>query len=280
MLMFDDYLRRWHLARDGPPIHTRSSDLLPVRRDHMRAMLKIAREPEEQRGPIALAWWDGIGAARVFERDPFGVLMERAIGSRSLSAIAAGGGDDEATRIICATAAQLHAPRTKPLPLELVSLETWFVALWPLAAHGKTRHQDLLRQSAAAARLLLDTPQEEIVLHGDLHHGNVLDFGAKRGWLAIDPKGLYGERAFDFANILCNPEPEEGKEPLALKPGRFARQIDVIIDCTGLDRSRLLRWVQAYGGLSAAWYLNDGDDAEAEWPLAIARLAADELGKA
>ncbi|MDY0884829.1 aminoglycoside phosphotransferase family protein [Dongia soli] len=275
--MFDDYLRRWHLARDGSPIHTHSSDLLPVRRDHMPAMLKIARESEEQRGPIALEWWDGLGAARVFERDAHAVLMERAIGSRSLPAIAYGGGDDEATRILCATAALLHAPRTKPPPLELVSLETWFVALWPLAAHGRTPYQSLLRQSAAAARLLLDTPQEEIVLHGDLHHGNVLDFGTARGWLAIDPKGLYGERGFDFANILCNPEPEDDKEPVALRPGRFARQIDIILDLTGLDRARLLRWVQAYGGLSAAWYLNDGDDEEAQWPLAIARLAADEL---
>jgi aminoglycoside/hydroxyurea antibiotic resistance kinase len=42
------------------------------------------------------------------------------------------------------------------------------------------------------------------VLHGDLHHGNVLDFGL-RGWLAIDPKGLLGERGFDFANIFTNP---------------------------------------------------------------------------
>lgn len=44
-----------------------------------------------------------------------------------------------------------------------------------------------------------------MVLHGDVHHGNVLNFGA-RGWLAIDPRGLVGERAFDHANLLCNPD--------------------------------------------------------------------------
>lgn len=43
------------------------------------------------------------------------------------------------------------------------------------------------------------------VLHGDLHHGNVLDFGPL-GWLAIDPKGLHGESGFDYANILSNPD--------------------------------------------------------------------------
>jgi streptomycin 6-kinase len=40
---------------------------------------------------------------------------------------------------------------------------------------------------------LLTTQREKVVLHGDMHHGNVLNFGS-RGWLAIDPKGLIGER--------------------------------------------------------------------------------------
>jgi streptomycin 6-kinase len=42
------------------------------------------------------------------------------------------------------------------------------------------------------------------VLHGDIHHDNVLDFGA-RGRLAIDPKGLLGERGFEFAIFLPTP---------------------------------------------------------------------------
>ena len=42
--MFDDYLARWHLTPDGTPIITHSSRLLPVRRDGVPAMLKIALE--------------------------------------------------------------------------------------------------------------------------------------------------------------------------------------------------------------------------------------------
>jgi streptomycin 6-kinase len=40
-----------------------------------------------------------------------------------------------------------------------------------------------------------------------------------RGWLAIDPKGLCGERGFDFVNIFCNPD-----FALATAPGRLVRQ--------------------------------------------------------
>lgn len=47
-------------------------------------------------------------------------------------------------------------------------------------------------------------PHDVVVLHGDIHHGNVLD-GGERGWRAIDPKGLLGERTFDFVNILLAP---------------------------------------------------------------------------
>lgn len=49
--MFDRFLERWNLAGDGAPIVTHSSDLLPVRRDGVPAMLKIAHEDEERRGP-------------------------------------------------------------------------------------------------------------------------------------------------------------------------------------------------------------------------------------
>nr|WP_274378954.1 aminoglycoside phosphotransferase family protein [Deinococcus cavernae] len=54
------------------------------------------------------------------------------------------------------------------------------------------------------AQELLNDPQDTTALHGDLHHGNVLHSPA-RGWLLIDPKGLVGERGFDYANIFYNP---------------------------------------------------------------------------
>jgi streptomycin 6-kinase len=68
-----------------------------------------------------------------------------------------------------------------------------------------------------------------VPLHGDIQHGNILDFGS-RGWLAIDPKGLIGERSFDYANLFCNPE-----AAVALAPRRLARQVDVVAEAAGLS---------------------------------------------
>lgn len=262
--MFDEYLKRWNLAPDGEVIVTHCSHLLPVRRGDVPAMLKIAHQDEERRGPNLMIWWDGDGAARVLEHEGDTVLLERAMGRRSLVEMARTGKDDDASHIICDVAARLHAPRGHQLP-DLIPLERWFVELWP----GASKHGGILRRAAAVARELLDEPREIGVLHGDLHHGNVLDFGP-HGWLAIDPKRLLGERGFDFANIFRNPDLE-----IAKAPGRLARQATVIAAAARLDRARLLRWVLAYAGLSAAWTLDDGDDATLD--LTVAEIAAAEL---
>ncbi|MFN8663698.1 MAG: aminoglycoside phosphotransferase family protein [Thermomicrobiales bacterium] len=244
---------------DGAPFSTHTSVLLPTAADQP-AMLKVATVPEEEQ-----ARHPGLVGRRA-RHGPLkeALLMERATGSRSLAQMAATGEDDDATRILCAIAARLHRPRAHP-PRSAVPLETWFAALAPAAE----REGGILGRSRAAATHLLATPREVTVLHGDLHHGNVLDFGS-RGWLAIDPKGLYGERGFDFANIFCNPD-----DAIATAPRRLSRQADIVAEATGIDRARLLQWVLAYAGLSASWTMEDGEDPART--LAVADIAAQEL---
>jgi streptomycin 6-kinase len=262
--MFTSYLDRWGLTPDGEPIFTHSSSLLPVRQGSIPAMLKIAQSEEELAGGILMSWWNGEGAARVFARDGTAILLERAEGCRSLAQLAQQGRDDEASRIICDVVAKLHLSRAEP-PEKLVPLHLWFRELEPVAV----RHGGIFAKAAAVARDLLAAPQGVVVLHGDIHHGNILDFGA-RGWLAIDPKGLIGERGFDFANIFCNPDHE-----VATATGRLARQAKIIADASGQQHARLLQWVLAYAGLSAAWSINEGGSPELA--LDIAAEAAAEL---
>lgn len=270
--MFEPYLTRWNLAPDGAPITTPAANLLPVLKDDEPAMLKLSHEADERLGGVLMEWWGGDGAARVFARDGDALLMERATGPASLSDMARSGQDDAACRILCTAAARLHAPRSRPLPA-LTPLADWFRELWPAA----DRHGGILARSAQTARVLLAEPREVGVLHGDLHHDNVLDFGA-RGWLAIDPKHLFGEREFDFANIFTNPDLADPTQPVATQPGRFARRLDIVAEASGLERRRLLCWVLAWTGLSAAWFMGDGDPL-AGIDLQIAALAAAELDR-
>ncbi|MBP1861028.1 aminoglycoside phosphotransferase family protein [Rhizobium herbae] len=262
--MFDPYIKAWGLTPDGAPVVTHSSRLLPVRWQGLPAMLKVATIAEETRGGLLMQWWDGEGAAKVYARDGEAILLERAEGKRSLLFMAMNGEDDAASRIICRTVQTLHRPPAKPYP-ELVPLDIRFRALEAAAsAHG-----GMFGNSNAVAKALLAMPQEIGVLHGDIHHGNILDF-EDRGWLAIDPKGLFGERGYDYANLFCNPDPAAAKDP-----ARLRRQLPIVVRESGLAPERLLRWILAYAGLSAAWSLEDGDDPAPA--LHVAEIAAAEL---
>ena len=264
--MFDDYLERWSLVPDGQPVITHSSRLLPVLWRAKPAMLKIALAAEEKSGGEVLQWWAGEGAARVYARENDALLLERATGGRALSSMAVSGEDDGASRIICHVVGALHRPRGVPLPT-LAPLRNWFAELEPAAV----THGGIFAECSAVARALLSEPQEVTALHGDIHHANILDFG-DRGWLAIDPKGLYGERGYDYANIFCNPE-GAGVADAA----RLRRRLAVVADASGLEPRRLLQWIVAHAGLSAAWFLSD--DGSPAPRLAVAELALAELNR-
>ena len=260
---FQPWLDRWSLTPDGAAFESLAGHLMPVRQGGEPAMLKLSQSAEELAGGALMVWWDGDGAARVLAREGEALLLERAMGTGDLAYMARSGRDDEACRILCAAGSVLHAPRTAAPPDTLVPLERWFHQLWPMAnAQG-----GVMVKAAQIARGLLDQPHEVVVLHGDLHHGNVLDFG-DRGWLAIDPKGLIGDRGYDHANMLCNPD-----VAISLAPGTLARRVRVASAVSGIAPERLISWLLAYCGLSAAWTLADGPGEVAQ-TLKIAELAA------
>jgi streptomycin 6-kinase len=259
-LYFEPWLSRWALAPDGDAIVTHSSRLLPVRRHGEPAMLKLPEVEDERLGYRLLEYWDGDGAARLLARDEVAMLIERAIGKRSLSAMARNDRDDEATLILCEAIARLQQPRG-PAPAGLIPLETWFRDLFPMAQ----QRGGLLARSAATAHALLAAQQEILPLHADLHHDNVLDF-EDRGWRAIDPKCVIGDRAFEYTILFCDPDLANPDPAVAVS--RFERRLDIVVAQSGLARPRLLRWLIAWCGLSAAWFLAD-DDPLAEINLAI-----------
>jgi len=233
---------------------------MPVRWEGQPAMLKLASGPFERDGARLMAWWDGQGAARVLAHEDPALLMERAEGEGSLIQMACDGQDEAATRIACQAVGRLHAV-TGPGP-NLPGLADRFAR----QSDRMTGMGGVCLQALDVIEILRSAPRDVGVLHGDIHHGNILDFGP-RGWLAIDPQGVIGERAYDYANLLRNPDPA-----LALSPGRLERQLGWISQAAGLDPLRLLQWGLAHAALSASWSLQDGQDPEPS--LQIARRMA------
>lgn len=263
--MFSDYLTRWNLIPDGDPIKTNSSQLLPVRYHTIPAMLKIALIEEECRGNALMAWWSGVGSVPVLAYEGKALLMERARCNKSLIEIAMNC-DDEASRIICQVANILHVPKDNPPPL--VSLSEWFKDLGITAI----KYGGIFNSAYTIATELLNAPEDIVVLHGDIHHGNILNF-VTDNWRAIDPKGLIGERGFDFANLFCNPNMS-----IASSPQRLIRQLDIVASTAKLNPNRLLKWIVAYAGLSASWTLLETNEYP-ELALCVISIAISELAK-
>ncbi|MFZ0218179.1 MAG: aminoglycoside phosphotransferase family protein [Candidatus Dormiibacterota bacterium] len=255
----DRAVARLELQPDGDSFSSPSSLLRPVTVLGRPALLKVTNEPEELAGSRALEKWDGNGAVRVLARDGNAVVLERA--GRPLRSLVSD--DGAATRVLCAVARRLHGHTLWGLD-EFPSLRRWFSSLF------RDTHPRFDRVRAIADRLL-DRSTSPILLHGDLHHDNVLD-GAGRGWLAIDPKGIVGAREFDYCNIFTNWAPRQAVE-------HFDSRLGIVAATAAIDRCDLLRWVASWSALSGIWHLEDGDEARAAFPhtimeLALARLRA------
>ncbi|MCS2154364.1 APH(6) family putative aminoglycoside O-phosphotransferase [Scandinavium goeteborgense] len=271
MFRLKPWLDRWDLIPDGAPFITHTSQLIPVKTaaQGIKAMLKVTDDADEQAGNALMVWWEGNGAAQVIAHDNEAILLSRATGLASLSTMSREGQDDVACRILCRTANQLHITPKSPLP-QLTPLHEWFSPLKSAAQ----KYGGMLTRCAEISEELLSSPRDIVALHGDIHHGNVLDF-ERAGWLAIDPKGLLGERAFDFANIFTNPDLANPVPPVATVTETFKQRLSIVTRMADLDRERLLKWIIAWCGLSTAWSLESNETVSTT--IKVAELAMTEL---
>lgn len=232
-------LRAWGAEPTGESWTTPSSWLAAGVRDGTAVIAKVARIEEEARGGRLLAWWSANGGLPVLEHDDSAVLMARATGARDLVAWSTAGRDDEAIDALVDVALGLHAMPAPPASVGLVPLPSWFRDLV-----GRPQSDPLLDRTATLARDLLAEEGRVVALHGDVHHGNVLDLGER--WAAIDPKGLAGHPAFDLANLFCNPT-----EAVAVQ--RLDARFERVAERARLAPELLAGWVAVWCGLSLAW---------------------------
>lgn len=274
--LLDSLCRRWSLVIEQP-IRDLSYNFVAQARKHngTPVMLKVGVPNDELLSEIAaLRCYEGRGCVMLLEADAElgAMLLERLEPGTMLVAL----DDDRATRI----AAELMQTLWRPLPEahSFVTTEEWARGIARLRATFNGGSGPFPPQLVdAAERLfpdLLASAQEPVLLHGDLHHYNILA-AQRQPWLVIDPKGVSGEPLYEIGALLRNPMPQVGAWPNLRR--RLARRVDILSEHLQADRARIVAWGLTQAVLSSWWnYEDEGKHGEEALVVAEALLAMHE----
>lgn len=248
-----------------------SSVLVYGRRSDRPVLLKVAkRSGDEWRGGEIAARFRGRGVVRVYDYADGAALFECLEPGEPLAALTLNGRDEEATDILA-----LMLGRMAPLepPVWCPTVELWGAGFERYLASGDERiPRDLVESAQRIYLELCATQRERALLHGDLHHYNVLSDRA-RGWCAIDPKGVVGELEYEVGAALRNPI---DRPDLFAKLDVVERRLGQFGLALGIDIERARAWSFAQAVLSAVWSSEDGDAVDESTPAL--QLAAALLG--
>jgi streptomycin 6-kinase len=216
--------------------------------------------PELLTEVAALSLYDGAGAVRLLDRDaPRGILLlERVIPGTPLFKLQEG---REATRTAAMLMRRLwrHSPSAEH---SFPSLQVWFRAFARLrerfdGGSGGSFPAEIISKAVDTFAELNKTSDSSAILHGDLHHDNIL-FSEKRGWLAIDPKGIVGDRGYDVSPFMLNQLPGNLTESATMEI--LNERLSIFSDELQFSRERLARWAFCHAILSAVWSFEEGDE--------------------
>jgi streptomycin 6-kinase len=241
-----------------------------VYKNGLEAVLKLGVPSKEVHYEIeALRLYNGNGMAKLIDSDAEkGILiLERAKPGETLKSIK---NDEEATLIAADIMIKLRVPA--PCPLLFPSTSQWADGLMKLRSHyqGSTGQipEYLVRKAEERFTKLNSTIKKVQLLHGDLHHENILST-EREPWLAIDPKGLVGEAEYEVISFLMNNLPED--QPIEI----IKRRVDLFVEKLQLNKERVLAWAFCHAILSAWWCIEDnteGADDAVEMALLFERL--------
>ena len=188
----------------------------------------------------ALRCWDGHGAVCLVAHDPErkALLLERCVPGTPL-------GTDYDQEALGVAASMMERLWREPPP------EVDWPRLDDVAARWRRelpqRYPGRLAEEALDAIAVLTPIEDAVLCHQDLHGGNILR-AEREPWLAIDPKPIVAERAYDTVAIVRDATPTLAE---------LRRRLDALSELLGLDRERMRLW-----GLvkSLAW--DDRDEAQ------------------
>lgn len=217
---------------------------------HEPIILKMAPKAEALQHEIAaLKTFSDFGTAKlIFDANDY-FIQHQALPGDSLKSYFPQR-ETESIQIACDLMKRLHQA---PLPANhtFPHLNHWLSTLdkdWDIPT-------PYLQKARLLKNALLQQPERAVLLHGDLHHDNIIRDGTS--WIAIDPKGVIGEPIHEIWAFLNNPQ-EMSLQMILNRINQFSAHLN-------LDPKRIKDWCFVQSIVSWIWDLEDGLKPSSVW---------------
>ncbi len=247
--------QQWELSDLAPIENLSYNYILSGFQGARPIVVKISFDPQESEKEFrTLQALKGPCVVEALAYDPqrSALLLERAVPGNTLWSLFPDQ-DVEATEIVCELIRNLpQPPASEHTALETKNddNDTGLLDMdWEIPHHYLQKARILKMQ------LLATTPQT-ILLHGDLHGGNIIK--QQDHWIIIDPTVFLGEQAIELAIFIIFPHEKLFQRPDALMIVK--KRILTAAQKLHLDPERIQRWCFIRVMMTWAWNLKHGID--------------------
>jgi len=256
--IIDKYEKKWHITCGTPYPLSYNYVVSAQTKDGKQVILKISF-PDNREFLLefeALRFYEGIGAINILHKDVKNGIMvlemaEPGTRARDVSS------DEQQIACVSEVIRKLHKPVSAHVASAFPTISDWADAFHRYKKKFPSTLGPIPRWMFEKAKsIFFEFPKDKaelVLLHGDLHNDNILL--SERGWLAIDPKGVVGEREFELGAFLRNPYEDfpQGSNYKALEKNRIMQ----LSERLGFDRQRIRDWAFACAVISLLWFLED-----------------------
>lgn len=249
------YEKKWSIQVQSPFELSYNYVAPAIRKEGIEAVIKIGfyKDKEFKSEVNALEAFNGKGVIKLLEKDMDNsvILIERVKPGKPLATL---NNDEQETRILAKMIRKISRPLNN---LDgFIALKQWRKEL---DEYCKTDGNELFpiklaRRACELFDYLIDTSEESVLVHGDLHHDNVLSLN-NGGWVVIDPKGVVAEPCFEVATMIRNPYKRLLKIEKLEK--LLCKRIMILAEDLKFEPKRIRQWCLAETVLTGVWCMKD-----------------------
>lgn len=261
------YKTKWALTLEHPFQNLTYHYVVAGTRNHQPIVLKLGVPTQGFSTSVeALIHFQTGSSVSVLEHeaDNGAVLLERVFPGELLHLV-----QQDSEAVVTAARVMKSLWKAPPKKHSFTSITDW------LSLFQKLRNQNagttgpfpehLIEIAEQTFAELITSSENQVVLHGDLHHENILSC-AKRGFIAIDPAGVIGESGYEIGSFMRNKLPQVTSERsiievLNYRVGIFSKELD-------FSEARLKKWTFCHIILSSVWSYENSEDYSKELKLA------------